>query len=55
MDQRFWVTFEQQWCERDQGRSQTGDQVPVGLVVPGWVLQNKWVRDEPRLIDPDQF
>lgn len=29
--------FEQQRCEGDQWRSQAGDQVSVGLVVPGRV------------------
>lgn len=32
-------TFEQQRCEGDQGRSQAGDQVSVGLMVPGGVLE----------------
>ena len=41
MSSGYSLTFKQQRCEGDQRRSQAGDQVSVGLVVPGRVLEEE--------------
>lgn len=52
---RVLVTFQQQRGERDQRGPQAGDQVSVGFVVPGRVLQEKKVKGEHHVSELGRF